>query len=215
MKVNRHCRGRIRRRGQLLIAVTGLFGFALFLAGCGEPGDDGEAYIAYSWAVGPITFYTEDPAFSGDANIYNGEYKKTRPGTHYFEYVAWDGSSWYGEYEIYREEGEDGSLFSDGEDGEDLYFELACYSFGPSFYVWNDPDIAGAAVDTPQPVALLGAAVGRENSEEARADIAPSGVADRREGRAGPGRVGPQAEPHIFEGDTFTLILRYQKEDQG
>lgn len=28
----------------------------------------------------------------------------------------------------------------------------------------------------------------------------------------GPGRVGPEAEVHVFEGDTFTLILRYQKE---
>ena len=44
-------------------------------------GSDGSAYIAYSWAVDPITFYTEDPAFADNAYIYNGVYEDAQVGT--------------------------------------------------------------------------------------------------------------------------------------
>jgi len=127
----------------------------IFTAGCGQDGlpgadgEDGSAYIAYSWAVGPITFYTEDPAFTGLSYIVNGEYLLTVPGTYYFEYIAWDDSYWVGTYTIYINEGEPGSpgelgtLFqdgangADGADGEDIYFELACYSTGPTLWEWT------------------------------------------------------------------------------
>lgn len=197
------------RQGRILVTVTGLLGLTLpFLLGsCGQPGDDGTAYIAYSWSVGPITFYTEDPAFSNDEYIYNGEYKKTRPGSHYFEYVAWDGSSWYGEYEIYFDQGEVATLFGDGADGEDLYFELACYSFGPSFYVWNDPGVAAAgAAASGEPEA--------PKADTAIGEALRTNAAERVDRTNGPRTLGPEAKVAVLEGDMFTLILRYQKESE-
>ncbi len=128
---------------------------ALFFVSCGKAGlpgadgADGSAYIAYSWAVGPITFYTEDPAFSGLGYITNGNYLLAALGTFYFEYIAWDDSYWVGTYTIYINEGEPGlpgepsTLFqngadgSDGADGEDIYLELACYSTGPTLWKWS------------------------------------------------------------------------------
>jgi hypothetical protein len=124
--------------------TIGVFVLAL-LASCAPwVGIDGEAYIAYSWAVDPIVFYTEDPAFAGKDFISNGVYENAHVGTWYFEYIAWDASYWYGTYEIYVDEG--GPLYH----GEDVYFELACYSFGPSFYAW-DEDFAFRAVGTTVP----------------------------------------------------------------
>lgn len=110
----------------------------------GEDGADGDAYIAISWVSGPFYYWTDDPAIP--QYFYSGTYYKTSSGIYYFEYESWDTSIWSGSYEIYinqGEEGEPGGLFwhagEDGADGADIYFELACYSFGPSFYTWDSP----------------------------------------------------------------------------
>ncbi len=156
------------QKASLVITLLALAVFVAAVTGCGRPGADGDAYIAYSWVVGPITIATNDPAFAGASYIYNGEFLRTSPGVYDFEYVAWDDSYWAGWYEIYVNPGEDGGIFSPGEDGTDLYFELACYSTGPSFYVWEDLAAAGMAPagaaesKTPapaatEPVAVLGA----------------------------------------------------------
>lgn len=114
----------------------------LMLAGCslllGTDGQNGDAFICYSWVVGPIDFSTSDPAFAGLTYISNGTYRRATPGTYHFEYIAWDDSYWSGNYTIYIEEGTSAGFLFDGVDGDDLYFELACYSFGPDFYVWNE-----------------------------------------------------------------------------
>lgn len=115
---------------------------AALAGGCGlvmgQDGQPGKAYIAYTWVSGPITFATEDPAFAGQSLIYNGEYRETTPGTYEFAYVAWDDSVWEGSYTIYVDPGQPGELFRDGADGEDLYFELSCLSFGATLYVWDE-----------------------------------------------------------------------------
>ncbi len=150
-----------------------IVGGVLLLAGCGANGEDGDSFIAYSWVSGPITFYTEDPAFEGQDAIYNESYVSAVPGTWYMEYQAWDGSQWWAEYEIYLDEGEDGGLFTDGDDGVDLYFELAAYSIGPSFFVWEG-EPSGAAAVTLGSAAKLGAAgvtaAERPGSEEVSED---------------------------------------------
>lgn len=113
-----------------------------FVSGCSLfNGSNGDAYIAYSWVSGPISFYSEDPSF-GDT-IYNGVYEDASVGTWYFEYIAWDDSWWYGVYTVYENEG---AFMTDG---EDIYFELSCLSFGPSFYEWS-PDFAYRSLDTEQ-----------------------------------------------------------------
>ena len=92
-------------------------------------GDPGDPFIAYSWTSGPFTFSTDDPGIPDV--IYNGQYYGTYPGTYWFTYQAWDGSVWTGYYTIYRDTGGAGS------DGDDTYFELACYNTGPILYVWE------------------------------------------------------------------------------
>ncbi|MFP4409734.1 MAG: hypothetical protein ACLFPW_14525 [Spirochaetaceae bacterium] len=219
---------RARAGRALIVAVTGLIGVALLgtVTGCGGDGSDGKAHIAYTWLYGPISFYTEDPAFETQTHIYNGEFRQSRAGTWYFEYVAWDDSYWFGEYEIYINEGESGGLFSEGEDGADLYFELAAYSFGPSFYVWDSPDYvtagasslvaaAGAGVAEAVSPAEVGGARRSEIREAEAAGVettaAKGGRAERRERLGEPGELSAGAATHVIEHQRFTLILRYEK----
>jgi hypothetical protein len=219
------------RARSAVVALTGLLGMLLTagLTGCGADGEDGKGYIAYTWAVGPISFYTEDPAFAGQSTIYNGEFRESRPGTWYFEYLSWDDSYWYGTYEIYINEGESGGLFSSGDDGADLYFELACYSFGPSFYVWDSPDWVTSS--TRSLVAATGAGAGEglsasgvEAAGQAEIQAAEAaGVDAQRDDGAGALRLLPAresrevsvgAKTHIIEDERFTLILRYEKGEE-
>jgi hypothetical protein len=220
-----------RRGGPLLTALTGILGILLTttLVGCGGDGSDGKAYIAYTWLYGPISFYTEDPAFETETYIYNGEFRETRPGEWYFEYLAWDDSYWYGTYEIYINEGESGGLFSEGEDGGDLYFQLAAYSIGPSLYVWDSPDYVTSSVSTL--LAAAGAGVTGEpgvssaedpgSREISAAEVA--GVREKAEKGAEAARIEPSGEEwelsadaktHIIEDRRFTLILRYEKGEE-
>ena len=69
----------------------------------GMDGQDGDAYIAVSWATGPLYFVTDEPNFT---NIFfNGSYYLTQPGTYSFAYEAWDYSQWVGNYTLYINEG--------------------------------------------------------------------------------------------------------------
>ncbi len=79
--------------------------FIFVLTSCsifiGENGVNGKAYIAYSWVSGPISFYTDDPAFENQTYITNGVYNNTSPGTYYFEYISWDDSLLYFAFTFY------------------------------------------------------------------------------------------------------------------
>lgn len=110
----------------------------VLLFSCGVDGDDGTSYVAYSW-VGSLQYiYSEDPAFG--SIVYNGEYEVASAGTYYMEYIAWDGSGYWVEYTITVEEGEEAGLFTDGEDGDDLYFDIFLASYGPQIYTSSDRD---------------------------------------------------------------------------
>ena len=76
-------------RGIVLLIATVLAGCSFFE---GEDGQDGEAFIAYSWIFDPIVFYTTDPYVSWSGVVLNNVYVQTEPGTYYFEYVSWDDS---------------------------------------------------------------------------------------------------------------------------
>ena len=117
-----------------LISVITLAGCTLFF---GEDGEPGSAYIAYSWVSVPNYLFTSDPSLP--QTIYNGTYYEAIPGTYSFSYEAWDGSFWQDTYTTYVNPGEPGFLFTDGADGEDIYFELTLYSIGPSFWEWPYP----------------------------------------------------------------------------
>ena len=134
-------------RSMVLLIATVLAGCDLFetikySAYEGTDGEDGEAFIAYSWRFDDTTFGTADPALSESGEIINGNYVQTDPGEYSFDYTAWDGSYWSGSYTIYINEGWSGGWFFDGPDGVDNYFELLCYSVGPSFRVQFSPTLA-------------------------------------------------------------------------
>ncbi|MFP4432680.1 MAG: hypothetical protein ACLFPV_15625 [Spirochaetaceae bacterium] len=173
------------RRGTIILAALII---AAAVVGCGQPGADGDAYIAYSWAVGPITIDTNDPAFAGASYIYNGEFRQTSPGVYDFEYTAWDDSEWWGWYEIYVNSGEDGKPFGAGEDGTDLYFELLCLSTGPSFYIWEDLSSAALGTEGTEPLAVLGAGLPEAPAPEAE----------------GAGKGAPGAGPGVKPGGVET-----------
>jgi hypothetical protein len=176
---------------------------ALSLSGCALfSGTEGDAYIAYSWAAGPITFYTEDPSFG--STIYNGQYENASVGSWYFEYISWDDSYWYGTYTVYVNDG--GFLI----DGEDIYFELACYSTGPALYEWS-PEWAYRSLETADPgesaddsektkAAELGMySVSSPSVEAASARLFEhDGTLDRRE---------------VLELGNYTIILEYSRLD--
>jgi hypothetical protein len=102
---------------------------ALFLfTNCAGP--DGGAYLKYTW-----TFYK--PSYFSDSNpstpstVTNDEYFPTRPGTYHMEYTM-DYESWYLDYTLSAKKG---SSFNTA--GDDTYFEIGLYSFGPSLYNWG------------------------------------------------------------------------------
>lgn len=141
-------------RALLLLLLT------VFLAGCGQDGDDGEAYIAYSWLdEEPVTFLsfdayaatrefafqeeyrgvTADPAFPDPDDIPNGRYRIATEGTWGMAYTLAGGDGFWAVYEIYIEKGEPAQLFSDGRDGSDIYFEIFCGPDGPELFIRDQP----------------------------------------------------------------------------
>jgi hypothetical protein len=177
----------------------------------GEDGKDGDSFIAYSWAVGPILFYTEDPAFAGQSYISNGAYKSATPGTYYFEYIAWDDSYWYGDYTIYVDEGTEGGFLMDGFDGEDIYFELACYSTGPKLYKWSEEYAY-------RPVKVRTAASGNYNDAyTSETDAAfPEDTVRTEAGVTADEKGIPRVEreyaaTQVLESGRYSVILRYGK----
>ena len=120
-----------------IISLT-VFAVVLLLCGCSIiTGSDGDAYIAYSW-VSISQVYTDDPSFG--ETIYNEVYETANVGTWYFEYTSL-GYYWTGNYTVYKNPG------GIGYDGEDIYFELWLFSFGPSFYEWSEEFARGVRGD--------------------------------------------------------------------
>ena len=103
------------------------------ISACGQKGDDGDIYLRIK-LYDPVTGYWDNNSaipygFSQDS-FYN-----SNAGTFNFEYwwidnyyIEWE---WIGTYSLTADEGEEGSLFADGEDGEDKYYTLNCYALGP------------------------------------------------------------------------------------
>lgn len=112
------------KRLSLLLLIVG----TLVLAGC--VGQDGSAYLAYSWVSTPLYLYDENP--STPSTVFNGTYFESGPGTYYMEYIAWNSSAWW---MIYKIEIEEGNAF--WKDGDDLYFEMTLYSTGPTLWRWS------------------------------------------------------------------------------
>jgi hypothetical protein len=107
-----------------------LLGVAVLLIGCSEPGVDGTSYVAIDWEATPqaISF----PSFP--STVYAGEYVQHSAGNHQGEYLDYYGYYWESNYSVTVDEGTEGTLFSDGEDGSDMYFTLWLNTSGPTMY---------------------------------------------------------------------------------
>jgi len=150
----------------------------LVASGCGEDGsmgpqgDPGRSFIAVIWVGTPLSFGADDPAFP--AVVFSNTYYESSEGTYGFGYVAWDGSSWIGNYTIEIQEGlpggpgEEGGFFpwesgSDGEKGlpgGNLYYVLGLFSIGPSFSVSTRPRLPSSGEAEEVTVGAVDVAVG-------------------------------------------------------
>jgi hypothetical protein len=115
-----------------LVLIVIIFIIPILICACGEDGEDGKAYLALDWVAAPNWYNDDNPGTPPSG--YRGVDYESEAGTYSISYEAWDGSRWSGTYKITVDKGEDGQLFSDGDDGEDSYFTLCLYSIGPSFY---------------------------------------------------------------------------------
>ena len=183
---------------------------SLFLFSCqmspGTDGKDGAASVKYSWLNAPKSIGTNDPSF-GDI-IYNDRYEPATVGTWQFRYTAWDYSNWTGQYTLYVNkgtEGQAGSLFSagsNGTDGKDIFFELDCYSIGPSFYYW----------DSARTISRTDSRASDEKSK-----ITISGLDASPGFGVGEKKVLPQGTISTFEhrevvqGGDYTIVLEYSQ----
>jgi hypothetical protein len=183
-----------RGRGATLALATVVAGLAVSLTGCslmsGNPGADGKVYIAYSWAVGPISFATDDPAFTGLSYIINGAYRLSTPGTYNFAYLAWDNSTWQGYYTLTANRGQPGGFMADGADGADKYYELLCLSTGATLYTWSSAKsargeagaaaTAAAAAMAAEAARAAGRGVARAGSPSAESEHGTLGALGRQ-----------------------------------
>jgi len=102
----------------------------LIPAACTEDGKDGSAYISIDWEYidndNKVSSYDDDNPATPET-VSAGTYYLTEPGTYYYTYVSEDYYYYYdhsGYYTIYINFGGDKTLFKDGTDGEDLYFDI-------------------------------------------------------------------------------------------
>jgi hypothetical protein len=124
---------------KILILLLALFA-ASFFSGCGEDGEPGEAYISFDWDW--YVDYYNDNNYDVPGTIYEYTNYWTSPGTYSYDYGCSDGAGnfwgYYGTYTITINPGEEGSMFTDGDDGEDNYFRFSMSGNGTSFYLLKE-----------------------------------------------------------------------------
>lgn len=108
----------------------------LGLVSCGKDGKDGKPYLKINWD-GVILRYTDDLSGTPDP-VVKDVYYECEAGTYHVEYIHRDNDDvlWKGTLTMEKgEDGGDGGLFSKGDDGDDIFYELYLYSYiGPQFY---------------------------------------------------------------------------------
>jgi hypothetical protein len=124
----------------IILAVS-----ALALFGCGKDGKDGSAYLRIIWDDYRALYYSDNNP-NVPETVHKGTYYECGPGTFSFEYTTWDFFSYEGRYTLTVNPGQKGVPLKDGEDGEDKFFTIGCYSWGPEFQSpMRTPTDSGAA----------------------------------------------------------------------
>jgi hypothetical protein len=110
------------------------------ITSCGKDGKDGKPYIKLDWIGAGIQYFLSNIPGLPDP-IIRDTYYKSQTGTYTFEYVHNDrpGVKWTGEITLEKgTDGKDGGLFSDGDDGDDIFYELDLFAYiGPSLYSYG------------------------------------------------------------------------------
>lgn len=120
----------VRNLGIVLLAAVMIIG----ITSCGKDGKDGKPYIKFDF-FGTLLSYSHNLP-KVPATIVEDTYYETEPGTWTFSYVHANNADGVWTATITLEKGEDGEaggLFSDGADGDNVYYELTTFAFaGPS-----------------------------------------------------------------------------------
>ncbi len=101
--------------------------------GCGSDGNDGDVFVRFRAVLEPTNFIIDNSDIPIDFEY--DVYYKTRAGSYPFSYVDHNGVQHplpgeYGVLEIIADSGQEGGLFSSGDDGQDLYIDLILLSTG-------------------------------------------------------------------------------------
>ncbi|MFZ6051399.1 hypothetical protein [Halocola ammonii] len=109
-----------------------LISFLFLLIACGKDGEDGSAYINYSWDI-YVDSYSDDNPDTPEKIFLDQEYRVS-PGTYNFDYQCSDGLGNYweysGTYKISIVKGKEGEGFKDGADGRDRLYEMTLTGTG-------------------------------------------------------------------------------------
>jgi len=110
--------------------------FTTILISCGEDGSDGDAFIGFNW-VGTVWYSDNIPSTPSKPEY--GEWYNTQPGKYTLNYYHElnPGIDWELTFTISINKGTEGGLITDGEDGDDKYFEIGLWSDGPEVYDYS------------------------------------------------------------------------------
>jgi len=116
--------------------------------GCGKPGEDGAVFLSindsnYADELA-LSYWDDNPAIPVGASW--GTYYISDPGSYNYEYdVAffnsyskqWFESTVTGSYKLTANQGDEGTMFKNGADGADKYYDLYCNTVDPYIEHWN------------------------------------------------------------------------------
>jgi len=106
---------------KLLITLFALI--SLFtLTSCGKDGEPGKAYVRVVQTDGTGSYWDDNSGMP--YGFYYEQYYECQEGTYNYRYYLSDGAQWYGTYSVFVNEGEEGGIFADGENGADTYKTL-------------------------------------------------------------------------------------------
>lgn len=110
---------------------------AIGISGCAKDGEDGKAYLSFSWDWYVDSYSDNNP--NVPYTITEESKYNVTPGTYHYEYYCSDGVGnywgWDGTYTISINKGEKGKFLTDGANGADRNYLFFLYGNGSSMTV--------------------------------------------------------------------------------